>query len=177
MSDSPFHDAVAIDTNVFIHLLNPQENVDSHINNLLKDLQMLQVNLIVDESSRIQREYRNQIEPIIRKSDDIRDEIYILRYWLLQCPRLTTELVLNDALMTAIKGVIVELDQNVDRILVYVALRQGKALISNDRMNIVVGPPSESSERRQRLLRSTQRFRTGDADILTSLEAHARIQA
>ena len=177
MTDSPFQDAVAIDSNVFIHLLNPQENAKSHINELLKDLQMAQVSLIVDESGRIGGEYRNRIEPIIRKSDDIRDEIYILRYWLLQCPRLITEVVLGDALMTAIRRVIVELDQAVDRILVYVALRQGKSLISNDRMNIVVGPSSESTERRRRLLRNTRRFRSGDADILTSLEAYARIQA
>ena len=175
MTDSPFQVAVAIDTNVFIHLLNPQENAESHINGLLKNLQMAQVSLIVDESGRIGGEYRDRIEPIIRKSDDIRDEIFILRYWLLQCPRLTSELVLSDALMTAIKRVIEELDQAVDRILVYVALRQGKVLITNDRMNIVLGPPSESTERRQRLLRNTRRFRSGDADILTSLEAYARI--
>ena len=177
MTDSPFQDAVAIDTNVFIHLLNPQENAESHINELLKNLHIAQVSLIVDECGRIGSEYRNRIEPIIWESDDIRDEIYILRYWLLQCPRLATELVLTDTLMTAIRGVIIELDQAVDRILVYVALRQGKILISNDRMNIVVGPPSESTERRQRLLRNTRRFRSGDADILTSLEAYARIQA
>lgn len=177
MTDSPFQDAVAIDTNVFIHLLNPQENAESHINELLKKLQMAQVSLIVDESGRVSGEYRNRIEPIIRESDDTRDEIYILRYWILNCPRLATKLVLNDALMTAIRDVIVELDQAVDRILVYVALRQGKVLISNDRMNIVLGPPSESTERRRRLLRNTRHFRSGDADILTSLEAYARIQA
>ena len=177
MTDSPFQDAVAIDTNVFIHLLNPQENIESHINELLKDLQTAQVSLIVDESGRILGEYNNRIGPMIRQSDDMRDEILILRYWTLNCPRLTTKLVHNDALMTAIRGVIVELDQTVDRILVYVALLRGKALISNDRMNIVLGPPSESTERRQRLLRNTRRFRSGDAEILTSLEAHARIQA
>ena len=177
MTDSPFQDAVAIDTNVFIHLLNPQENAESHINGLLKNLQMAQVSLIVDDSERILGEYNNQIGPMIRESDDTRNEIHILRYWILNCPRLTTRLVLNDALMTAIRGVIVEPDQAVDRILVYVALRQGKVLISNDRMNIVLGPPSESTERHQRLLRNTRGFRTGDADILTSLEAYARIQA
>ncbi len=61
MTDSPFQDAVAIDTNVFIHLLNPQENVESHINELLKNLQLAQVSLIVDESGRILGEYNNQI--------------------------------------------------------------------------------------------------------------------
>ena len=177
MTDSPFQDAVAIDTNVFIHLLNPKENIKSHINELLKDLQTAQVSLIVDENGRILGEYNNLIGPMIRQSDDIRDEILILRYWTLNCPRLTTKLVHNDELMTAIRGVIVEPDQTVDRILVYVALRRGKALISNDRMNIVQGPSSESTERRQRLLRNTRRFRSRGAEILTSMEAHARIQA
>ncbi len=175
MTTSPFKDAVAIDTNVFEHILNCQENTHSHINELLQHLQNQVVSLIVDDRGRIAGEYNNRIGPIIRKSDDIREAIYILRYWVLNCPRLATRLVLNDALMKAIRGVIVELDQAVDRIFVYVALRQGRVLISNDRMNIVEGPPSESPERRHRLLQDTSKFRTGDADILTSLDAHARI--
>ena len=80
MTDSPFQDAVAIDTNVFIHLLNPRENVESHINELLKNPQMAQVSLIFDEEGRILGEYNNQIGPMIMESDDMRDEIHILDF-------------------------------------------------------------------------------------------------
>ena len=35
MITAPFGDCVAIDTNVWVHLLNPQDNVNSHIDRLL----------------------------------------------------------------------------------------------------------------------------------------------
>ena len=40
---------VAIDTNVFQHLLNPQNNVNSHINRLLEYLIGQRTTLVVDE--------------------------------------------------------------------------------------------------------------------------------
>ena len=177
MTSSPFQDAVTIDTNVFEHLLNPQENADFHINELLAHLQKAEVHLVVDKGRRIANEYNHRIGPRIASGDDTRNEIYILRYWMEFVQRDEVQVSGSDNLMIAIRHVIIEPRENVDRIFAYVTLRQGKVLISNDRMNIVTGPPSESSERRHRLLQDTSRFRTGDADILTSLEAHARIQA
>ena len=176
MTTSPFQDAVAIDTNVFEHILNPQENGGYHINGLLSHLQEHKARLIVDAGNRIFGEYRHRIAPIIQRSDDTGNEIYLLRYWLLDAPRLTIAVVGNDELMTAIRKVIIEVQEAVDRIFVYVAFKQGRVLVSNDRMNIVLGPNSESTQRRDRLLGDTKRFRPRDAAILTSQEAHATIQ-
>ena len=86
MTSSPFQDAVAIDTNVFMHLLNPHENVGSHINKLLEYLQAQDAHLIIDSNNRILGEYNHHIAPIIVKNDDTRNEIYILRYWILNAP-------------------------------------------------------------------------------------------
>ena len=49
----------------------------------------------------------------------------------------------NDDLMTAIRDVIIEVSENVDRTFVYVAFQQGTLLISNDLRHIVRGPADE----------------------------------
>ena len=176
MTNSPFQDAVAIDTNVFEHILNPQENLDSHINKLLTFLQLEGVSLIVDDRNRITGEYRNRLEPIIRGANETSiEERLLLKYWIVDAPRRITKLVLNDQLMAAIREVIKEPPENVDRILVWVAFRHGRVLISNDRMNIVLGPQNESSARRDRLLNGTGKLRPPGAHILTSQEAYGEI--
>ena len=177
MTGSSFGDYVAIDTNVFLHLLNPQENVASHIDVLLADFQLRGIVTIVDDSGRIQGEYLDQIGPYLMRTDETGPQADILRYWVMEITPLKVTLDLGDDLMRAIREVIVEPSENVDRILVYVAFRNGSVLISNDERHIVIGPPWESGQRprRDRLLRSTRRLRSTGADIMTSQEAHSRI--
>ena len=169
--------AVAIDTNVFEHILNPQENIDYHINGLLSQLQQDNARLVVDSGRRIRGEYNQQLTPIIRNGDDMRNEMQLLRYWILYAPEPDTVSVHDDRLMTAIRKVIVERSEGVDRIFVYVALKQGKTLITNDRRHIVNGPSRESKQgaRRHRLLSDTRRLRPNGANILTSNEAHSQL--
>lgn len=175
MTASPFQGAVAIDTNVFEHILNPQENLEYHINALLTHLQEKKACLIVDDGSRILGEYNHRIGPIIQNSDDTGNEIYLLRYWILNSPRLPTSVVGNDELMTKIGQVIIEPGEAVDRIFCYVAFRNGRVLISNDRMNIVFGPQNESPARRVRMINNTRRLRPPGTNILTSQEAYGKI--
>ena len=78
--------------------------------------------------------------------------------------------------MAAIRDVIFEHSKNPDRTFVYVAFHEGKSLITNDKTDIVFGPPNESTPRRNRLLRGTRRLRPGNPDILTSKEGHAATQ-
>ena len=168
---------VAIDTNVFVHLLNPQHNVDLHITKLLTYLHRQDIDLIVDDTGRISTEYTHHLIPIVRNSDDTRIEIYILRYWMLLAPRQEVVYDGNSRLAIAIRQVIVERKEIVDQIFAYVAFEIGKTLISNDQRHIVIGPPRESREssRRRRLLRATRRMRPDGANILTSKEAHSSI--
>lgn len=175
MTSTPFKDFIAIDTNVFLHLLNPQENMDSHINRLFQYLQRLRVALLVDDNGRILGEYNHHIVSRIQSLDETGNESYILRYWIDVAKHQETFVAGDDALMMAVRQVIVEQSETVDRIFVYVALKVGKILISNDRRHIVEGSPNEPVDRRDRLLRNTRRLRPNGADILTSLEAHARI--
>ena len=177
MTDCPFQDSVAIDTNVFVHLLNPQNNTENHINQLLVHLQQQDIVLLVDCGGRIAGEYYHHLAPIIRRTDDERNERYILRYWLEGAPRSQITVNGSSPLMATIKGVIKEPSETVDRIFVYVTFSQGKLLVSNDVVHIVSGPARESrlGSRRQRLVRDSRRLCPPGAEILTSQEAHDMI--
>ena len=175
MTSAPFRDAVAIDTNVFQHLLNPQNNPDGHIDELLIYLIRQRAQLLVDDQGDIESEYHQQLLRRIRQANDVRAEIQILRYWVLYADRFQTSIDQSDSLMTAIQQIVHEASEDVDRVFVYVAFRQGTTLISNDRRHIVIGTPEESSPRRERLLIGTAELRPSGARILTSQEAHAEI--
>lgn len=167
---------VAIDTNVFQHLLNPQNNADFHINGLLDRLIRERTTLVVDAQGLIASEYQQQLGRRLGESDNVGNEIQILRYWILRAQRHQVAVNDDDDLMNAIYDIITEDSENVDRTFVYVAFRQGTTLVSNDLRHIVRGPADESVPRRQRLISSTQGLRPEGTDILTSQEAHAAIQ-
>ena len=177
MTSTPFQDCVAIDTNVFVHLLNPEQNADSHISRLLVHLQSQSLALITDDRGRIADEYERIITPMVENLDESLNERYVLLYWTQYAMCCNVPLDMQDRMMQAIRGVITETSENVDRIFVYVAFKKGKLLITNDEMHIVFGPTRERGRtpRRDRLLRATRRHCPDGADILTSKEAHDKI--
>lgn len=177
MSRIGFHEGVAIDTNVFEHLTNPQVNFDQHIDGLLEWLIELRTVLLVDDSNRIAGEYDNRITQNLKDSDEIDNATALLRYWFIYATHKQVALKLNDVLMGSIKSVIHEPTNRIDTIFVYVAFKEGRILISNDKDDIVFGPPSEGgrSPRRTRLLNATKKCRPKGADILTSMEASSHI--
>ena len=177
MSDILISNLVAIDTNVFQHLLNPQNNPNSHINHLLEHLIILGTSLLVDSQGTIDSEYSQQLARRIRNADDLRNEIQLLRYWVLVAPRLRVSVTEFDQLMRAIRSVIVEDAEDTDRTFVYVAFRQGTTLVTNDRRHIVRGTGGGSTFRRDILLRKTVGLRPETARIMTSEEAHAAVTA
>ena len=168
---------VAIDTNVFQHLLNPQNNPDFHINQLLERLTILGTSLLVDAQGMIASEYNQQLARRIRNADDVRNEIQLLRYWVLEAPRLRVSVTEFDQLMRVIRSVIVEDDEDTDRTFVYVAFRQGTVLVTNDRRHIVKGSGGGSTFRRDILLGKTVGLRPETARIMTSEEARAALAA
>ena len=177
MSKGALYESVAIDTNVFEHLRNPQENPDQHIDGLLECLIRWQTELLVDDRNRITGEYNDRITQHLKDSDEIDNAATLLRYWFIYATHRQVELKLNDALMGSIKTVIHEPSNRTDTIFVYVAFKEGRILISNDKDDIVFGPSSEGgrSSRRTRLLNATKRRRPNGSDILTSTEASSHI--
>ena len=175
MTTLPFQDAVAIDTNVFVHIKNREQNPDRHIHHLLGELVEQEVELLVDDGGFINHEYGEVIRMVEGNSVDA-EETYLLQYFTDVNFQRKVAVDRQDRLMAAIRKVIFERDKNPDRAFVYVAFHEGKSLISNDRADIVCGPPSERRPRRERLRRETRGLCPDGADILTSQEAHAAIQ-
>ena len=174
MTTAPFGDCVAIDTNVWVHLLNPQDNVNSHIDRLLDYIRQQGIALIVDDQGKIAKEYRNSVFPRYQGMDETQNERYVLRYCL-SAPRRVVTLNELDDLMKSIEAVIDESNKDADRTFVYVALKIGRVLISNDMGDIVRGRGEAQTWRRDRLLHDTEGLRPEGADIHTSQEAHGMI--
>ena len=158
---------IAIDTCVFLHLLNkdPQTGVneDSHIDDLLRHPEVRKLRLCVDTTDKIRNEYQIHPDPIVRKQDDTRTEIYILRFWMEVGRRERIATDTNGALMSRIREVIPEPNEHADRAFVYVACAGNCCLVTNDGEHIL--------PRRPELKRKTRRHRGGNTDFLTSREA------
>lgn len=176
MTEFLFQDAVAIDTNVFQHLLNRQNNPDGHINILLERLIGARVSLVVDNEGLIAGEYNQQLKRRLGEVSDQRTELQILRYWFSNAKRITLRLDQNDELKKVIENIIIEASENVDRAFVYVAFQRGTTLFSNDLGHIVIGHAGEPEERRVRLIRDTEGLRPQGVAILTSEEGYAKLQ-
>lgn len=163
---------VAIDTNIFEHLLDPKQNTCNHIEQLLMRLaDCYQLRLLVDCGGRIRNEYGNRLDRRMEKPNqsDTGNARYILEYWLYRSERFVLKVHFNDELMQAIKEVIPHSKQKtIDRIFVYVAFRKGTPLITNDRQDII-DEGNQKGKRRQKLL--TIKCCAGGSDILTSEEA------
>ena len=176
MTTLPFQDVVAIDTNVFVHFKNDKLNPNRHIHHLLGVLVEGGVELLVDDGGFIRHEYEEHVIPMVEGGSVDAGEVYLLQYFMEVNSQRKVAVTRQDRLMAAIRKVIFERLKNPDRTFVYVALHEGKWLISNDWTDIVEGPPRERTRRSNRLLSETRGLRPDGADILTSQEAHAAIQ-
>ena len=174
------NDFIAIDTNVFVGLLNEQENINNHIGKLLTSLAFDKIKLLIDRGDgKIAKEYKNKLSRFFEKQG-VRDgtthqnHIEILRYWF----RLETykDVAVNqgDELMEAIKKIVTS-GSATDRTFVYVAIKKNRTLITNDRKDIInIGTQRE--KRRQKLLNLARRSKKKCAKILTSEEAHEKVR-
>ena len=174
---------VAIDANVFEHLLGP-ENACGHITTLLRALAKNKASLVVDDKKRIEGEYKKRLLKRIKsgspresgkrpgKAADKVRETSLLKLWVMRTvpgaiPRVRVAVNHGDPLMEQIKGKLRPRrgEPNTDRIFVYVALRQGCPLISNDARDII---------KKRGALLEIKGAKKG-SDILTSKEAAARV--
>jgi hypothetical protein len=155
---------IAIDTNIFEHLLNPDRNLGSHIDKLLGHLIRAQYQLLVDSTKKIGNEYEQMIVPIIRNRDDTGQQLQLLRHWMKSEVRHMVDLTQTDNLMQQIRRVIYEKDEHADRAFVYVVCRRDSILVTNDHTHIL--------GRRNDLLRKTKKERGKNTDIQCSNDAY-----
>ena len=178
------NDAIAIDTNVFEHILDPEMNVGNHINELLETLAFDDVSLIVDAERRIQNQYRNRLEEKFNNASEKGNSLYIYKLWFEKRmnARKIVHVNLSDDLMVTINGILLR-SERVDKILVYVAFKEGRKLVTNDNSDIVNGQPKERNTRRAALKKKTKRIRrrlgvtnnNDKSDILDSNQAHQNL--
>lgn len=154
---------VAIDTNIFIHLTNSQENPDSHIDQLLMHLAKSDPRLCVDSTRKIGNEYEEKLGPRIRNESEQNIAIYLIRYWMNDDVRQVVEVDHQGPLMHRIRRVIVEPDEHVDRAFVYVSCQGDCPLITNDNQHIL--------GRRGHLRKATKGYRGPNTDFISSRQA------
>ncbi len=184
--NQPFESAVAIDTNIFLHLFHRGNdadavnvNADSHIDNLLDAMQAASVVPILDSQNKIGSEYLAYLHSIMKEEDEMDTKRLILKYWIIDADPAVVQFDTNSELYKRIKKVIHERDEAVDRAFVFVAFSRGTVLITNDRRHILFGPNGERNtstyNRRTRLMKETKKSRTKGGEILSSMEAHERM--
>ena len=169
-------DFIAIDTNIFEHLLNPQENINRHIDQLLNQLSDDSIKLLVDNEKKITKEYKRCLDEMIdRMEDDYRK--LLLLYWMDIQNQKSIKVSSKDALMRNIKKIIPLGEGSVtDCFFVYVAFKEGRILITNDRGDMI-DEGTQIGERRRKLLKiGTKNGRKKGSDILTSQQAYDRLQ-
>lgn len=166
-------DYIAIDTNVFEHLLNPQNNVSDHIGFLLGQLAHDNVHLIIDKNGRIWDEYTNRIINGIKNTINQNYEP-LLRYWLnVDASNREVNVNQSDGLMVSIKGVI-KGGTTTDKIFVYVAIHENRVLVTNDR-NDILDEGNKKYERRKKLMKIAKNQNFKFARIYSSQEAHDKL--
>ncbi len=153
---------IAIDTNVFVHLTNPKENPDSHIDQMLSHLAKNQPRLCVDSTKKIGNEYEEKLAPRIRDTNETGIAIFLLRYWMNPDLREVVDTDPLDHLMHRISQAIPEHDEHADRAFVYVSCKGNCPLVSNDRVHII--------GRRSKLWKKTREYRGAVTCFQTSRE-------
>jgi len=172
-------DYITIDTNVFVHLFSEQENEDNHIDKLLRKLiefeQDEKIMLLVDCKGRITREYYSQLQKKLDNEDNTSGRATLLEHWIGSENHHLVAVDFNDGLMGKINKIVPtppKGKRNTDRILVYVAFKKYRILITNDRKDII--DCGNLIDERRKKLRRIRGSKSG-ADILTSKEAYAKL--
>jgi hypothetical protein len=154
---------IVIDANVFEHLLNPQENVDKHINQLLAVITSSH-QLYIDRGGKIKGEYEVRLEAAINNPEQQDNfEIYLLRFWLKMKEMKIVEADTPQSLREAIKKVIIEVSETIDRCFVETAALSGCDLITNDELHI--------HNRAKDLKKALKKLGYKKTEIINSLEA------
>ena len=174
MNGTPFRHAVAIDTNVFEHLFFPQKNTDRHINRLLQHIHEHSAKLLVDEKSRILREYLRILENRTIQTSVHLNETQLLRALIRDNPSIKVAVNDLDELMAAIESVIEGHRQKTDRTFVYIAFSYGGDLISNDEGDIVSNRSQLKRKARHVCVnsRNSRILNSQEAYELTTIDLH-----
>lgn len=131
---------IVIDTNIFLHLVDPRENQDGHISHLLLSIARTH-ELKIDKAGEIEREYKRKLINVITTLDETGYERYILTLLLINKPMCKIELEPSESLRKAIEHIINDKTKKIDRCLVETAALSDCDLITNDKVDILNNAP------------------------------------
>ena len=155
-------DEVTIDTNVFVHLLNPLNNTGDHIDQLLSSLVEKQMMLCVDNKGRIEGEYETHVVPLFEAASDQDLRIFWLRYFMDDDHKALVPVKFGDALMVSIRRQI-RFAEPSDHVFVYVAINSNTVLVSNN--------PAHITNHRAALRKCAKIHGSKSTDFVTSQQA------
>jgi len=159
-------DSIAIDANVFMHLMDYRIK-DKHVYVLLNRLAKDKILLLIDDMKKIFNEYNRHILPRLQKMDEGFPTRILLVHWLLPDNHKIVSINMTGELMTSITKIIPS-QKGPDRFYVYVALHEGRVLVTNDTKDIL--------NKRVKLLKIKVHPRLPHgAKILSSEQAHNRL--
>lgn len=153
---------VTIDTNVFVHLLNPLNNAGDHIDQLLSSLVERQMTLCVDNKGRIEGEYTTHVVPLFQKASDQDLKIFWLRYFMDDNHKQLVPVKFGDSLMVSIRRQI-RFAEPSDHVFVYVAISSNSVLVSNN--------PAHITNHRAALRKCARTHGSKSTDFVTSQQA------
>ena len=165
-------DFIAIDTNVFEHLFNPEKNTDNHIWNLIERLYKDEIGLLIDspgdprKGSRIMGEYDRRLLAYVKPRQEVGAESVLLKIFFENTKLVEVDISQTDKLMVSIKGII-KAKPVTDRYFVYVAFKKERVLVTNDSDDIL--------SKKKELKHKAKTLRLKGADILSSQEAYKKI--
>ena len=167
-------DYIAIDTNIFVHLLDSDRG--NQIERLLFRLQKEGTRLICDKKGRIVGEYSQKIiqQFKVQEHPDYTD---LIDYWLdRDADHLKISVNHVDSLYKQITKNLKADKKTIDRIFVYVAFKANRTLITNDRSGIIdKDSKTKDGERRLALLKIARLEKANSANIYDSQEAYDKI--
>lgn len=167
--------SIAIDTNIFYHLENPDINADGHITEFMGS-DTGDTHLLLDKAGLIQEEYRYHIwDGLLQQNQRIFGTRQIVLHWMGKIfPKEGKQVVVievdvdeSDDLWGAIVPPVPRKEQQ-DATFVYMAFAEGRTLISNDRRHIL--------KHRNRLESRVQEagVPVSETEILSSRQAHQK---
>jgi len=127
---------IVIDTNVFVHLLNPEKNIKKHINQLLVTIPYTH-QLQIDKDKKIEAEYNQKLIEIIKNASETGIERQLLELWILKKEKYYLEVKPPDNLRKYVKQIINDDSKRVDRYLVETTAISDCDLVTNDETDIL----------------------------------------
>ena len=165
---------VVIDTNILENMLNPSKNRNAYLTEMVSKIVARQTTVCLDAGERIDNQYHGRLGVCIaRAKESVARQIlqFFIAAGTVPYPHQERhEVDKTDDLMKCI-GRQIPLEEDLDRVLVYVAARAGATLITDDYDHIL----SEDGEREEKLKQCAATYANTTLELMNSHRAKAML--